>query len=103
MRRDLLDCCCVTCLGTKVVEQLCSSLLAVVGLPEGIDYPDLAEMNRGRQSGRFRVIGDELDVLNSTALDDVQSSIRILILNPDSSCDKGGGVGSWKSSSHLEW
>lgn len=69
MRRCLLDGCCITCLGTKVVEQLCPALLAVIRCSEGIDDPNLAEMNRGRQSSRFRVTGNELDVLNSASLD----------------------------------
>ena len=69
MKRDLLNCCRIACLGTKVVEQLCRSLLAVCAGFEGIDDPDLAEMNRGRQSSRIWVVRYELDVLNSTALD----------------------------------
>lgn len=69
MRRDLLDCCCIACLGTKIVEKLCRSLLAIRISPKGIDDPDLAKMNRGRQSGRFWIVGNELDVLNSSALD----------------------------------
>ena len=56
-------------LGPEVVEQLGDTLLAVGALFEGIDDPDLAEVNRRGERRRVLVPGNELDVLDTTALE----------------------------------
>ena len=55
--------------GTKVVEELCDTLLAVGILTERIDYPDLTEVDSSGKSSRFVVAWDELDVLDTATLE----------------------------------
>lgn len=65
---EVLDSDSVTGLGTKIVELLNNTLLAVGILAKGVDDPDLAEVDGSSESGSFRVIGNELDVLDTTTL-----------------------------------
>jgi hypothetical protein len=65
---DVLDSDSVTGLGTKIVELLNNTLLAVGILAKGVDDPDLAEVDGSSESGSFRVIGNELDILDTTTL-----------------------------------
>jgi len=58
----------VTGLGTKVVQQLGDTGLAVGVLALGVDDPDLAEMDGRGKSSTLRVTGNVLHVLDTAAL-----------------------------------
>ena len=68
MRVDVLDGDSVAGLGAKIVELLDDTLLAIGIFAEGVDDPDLTEMDGSSESGSFWVIGNELDVLDTTTL-----------------------------------
>lgn len=55
-------------LGAQVEQQLGDTLLAVSVLAQGVDDPDLAEMDSSGEGRTFGVAGDELDVLDAAAL-----------------------------------
>lgn len=57
-------------LGAKVVQQLGDALVALRVLAEGVDDPDLAEVDGGGEGGALRVARDELDVLDAAAVGD---------------------------------
>jgi hypothetical protein len=59
----------IASVGTKVVEELCNTLLAVDILAERIDYPDLTEVDSSGKSSRFVVSWDELHVLDTASLE----------------------------------
>lgn len=65
---DILDGDSITGLGTKVIELLNDTLLAVRVLAKGVDDPDLAKVDSSSQSSSFGMIGNELDVLNTATL-----------------------------------
>lgn len=54
----------------KVVEELNGALLAVLVGAEGVDDPDLSEVDGGGDGSRLLVTGDELDVLDTATVGD---------------------------------
>lgn len=55
-------------LGTQVEQQLSNTLLAVSVLAQGVDDPDLAEMDSSGEGRTLGVAGDELNILDAAAL-----------------------------------
>jgi hypothetical protein len=55
---------------TKIKEEFCDALFALRVLTEGVDDPDLAWTNGCSKSSGLRVSGDELDVLDASAVRD---------------------------------
>ena len=53
---------------SKVIEQLCHTLLSIRIISERVDDPDLPEGNRCSKCCRFVVSGDEFDVLDAATL-----------------------------------
>ena len=66
--KSLLDSDGIAGLGTKIVEFLDNTLIAIRIFAQRIDNPELAQVHGGSNGGRFGVTGDELDVLNTTTL-----------------------------------
>lgn len=58
----------------EVVEELDGALLAVLVGAEGVDDPDLAEVDGGGDGGGLLVAGDELDVLDTTTVGNGQGA-----------------------------
>jgi len=56
--------------GTKIKEKFCDALFALRILAEGVDDPDLSWSDGGSKSSGFRIVGDELDVLDPSAIRD---------------------------------
>ena len=67
---DILDRDLIACFVTKIVKELRDALLASRICPEWIDDPDLSQVNSSGKSSRLFVARNELDVLNSAALED---------------------------------
>lgn len=57
-------------LWSEIVEQLRDTLVAVGIELEGVDDPDLAKMDSGREGSRVGVSGNELDILDSATVRD---------------------------------
>jgi hypothetical protein len=64
----LLDGNSVTGLGSKVKELFNHALVTVRILAQRVDNPKLTQVHSSGDSSRFRVSGNELDVLNTATL-----------------------------------
>lgn len=64
----------VTGLLAEVVEELNGTLLAVLVGAEGVDDPDLSEVDGGGDGSRLLVTWDELDVLDTATVGDGQGA-----------------------------
>lgn len=64
----LLDSNSVTGLGTEIVEFLNHTLVAIGILSQRVNDPELTQVHSSGDSGRFRVPGNELDILDTTTL-----------------------------------
>ena len=55
--------------GTKIIEELGNTLVAISICPERIDDPYLSEVHSGSESSRLFVARNEFDVLYTPTLD----------------------------------
>lgn len=58
----------------EVIEELDGALLAVLVGAEGVDDPDLSEVDGGGDGGGLLVAGDELDILDTATVGDGQGA-----------------------------
>jgi hypothetical protein len=68
IRKYLLDSNSITSLGSKVIELLDHTLVAVRIFAQRVDNPNLAQVDSSSDSSRFGVSGDKLDILDTAAL-----------------------------------
>lgn len=64
----LLDSNGVTGLGTEIIEFLDHTLVAIGVLSQRVNDPELTQVHSSGDSGGFRVSGNELDILDTATL-----------------------------------
>lgn len=71
----LLDSNGVTGLGTEIVEFLNHTLVAIGVLSQGVNDPELTQVHSSGNGGGFRVSGNELDILDTTTLIELEDAL----------------------------
>jgi hypothetical protein len=73
---NILDRCGITRLRSKIVKKLSDTLSAITIASEGINNPNLTQMNSGCKCCRLRVTRNKFHILNATTLDVVRTGIK---------------------------